>query len=172
MAGTALVHNTYNIVHTNQFLLLVDIDECHTNTSGCEQICTNQVPFFSCSCTSGYRLYNEKFCSGKVLYDWLAMILSFMTIDIDECSEGVSGCSQLCTNTIGSYTCTCRNGYQLGNDNHTCTDIDECSVNNNGGCEQTCSNTNGSYYCSCLTGYSLDDNDHNCTGKLLKMCNC
>ena len=71
MAGTALVHDTYNIV---QFLLLVDINECDTGTSGCEQICTNQVPFFSCSCTSGYRLYNEKFCSGEVLQYWLMMI--------------------------------------------------------------------------------------------------
>ena len=84
--------------------------------------------------------------------------------DVDECSEGTSGCSQLCTNTIGSYTCTCDNGYQLTNDNHTCTDIDECTVNNNGGCEQTCHNTNGSYYCSCLNGYSIDANGHNCSG--------
>ena len=40
--------------------------------------------------------------------------------DIDECSEGISGCTQLCTNTIGSYRCTCQYGYQLGIDNHTC----------------------------------------------------
>ena len=40
--------------------------------------------------------------------------------DIDECSEGVSGCSQLCSNTVGSYRCSCQNGYQLGSDNHTC----------------------------------------------------
>ena len=97
----------------------------------------------------------------------LFLLLPFKTIfsDIDECSEGTSGCSQLCTNTIGSYTCTCDNGYQLTNDNHTCTDIDECTVNNNGGCEQTCHNTNGSYYCSCHYGYSL--NDQNCTGIII-----
>ena len=40
--------------------------------------------------------------------------------DIDECSEGISGCSQLCINTIGSYSCGCLNGYHLGSDNHTC----------------------------------------------------
>ena len=91
-------------------------------------------------------------------------LFCFLRLDINECSEGVFGCSQLCTNTIGSYTCTCHNGYQISNDNHTCTDIDECSINDNGKCEQTCSNTNGSYYCACLTGYSLDNNDHNCTG--------
>ena len=81
MAGTALVHNTCIQYDTYQsiFIAGIDLNECDIGTSGCEQICTNQVPFFSCSCTSGYRLYNEKFCSGKVLYDWLAMILSFMT---------------------------------------------------------------------------------------------
>ena len=52
--------------------------------------------------------------------------------------------------------------------NHTCTDIDECTLNNNGGCEQTCHNTDGSYYCSCLNGYSIDANGHNCIGKLHK----
>ena len=88
-------------------------------------------------------------------------------LDIDECSEGVSGCSQICVNTIGSYTCSCQNGYKLSNDNHTCTDIDECTVNNNGGCEQICHNTSGSYYCSCLTGYLLNNNDHYCTGEFL-----
>ena len=100
--------------------------------------------------------------------------------DIDECSEGISGCSQLCSNTIGSYNCNCQNGYQLGIDNHTClgkiinalliieityndTDINECA-NHNGECQQNCQNTIGSYSCSCLTGYLIDSNGYNCTG--------
>ena len=91
-------------------------------------------------------------------------------IDINECSEGVSGCSQLCVNTIGSYTCSCQDGYELSNDNQTCTDIDECTIKDNGGCEQICHNTNGSYYCSCPTGYLLHNNDHICTGIALKIC--
>ena len=103
----------------------------------------------------------------QVILDLMISIclLSCYDEDIDECSEGTSGCSQLCTNTIGSYTCTCDNGYQLTNDNHTCTDIDECTLNNNGGCEQTCHNTDGSYYCSCFNGFSL--NDQNCTGIII-----
>lgn len=42
-----------------------DINECDTENGGCEQFCTNQEPFFSCSCRNGFRLYNEKFCSGN-----------------------------------------------------------------------------------------------------------
>ena len=41
--------------------------------------------------------------------------------DIDECTEGTSGCDHNCTNTDGSYYCTCLDGYELESDNHTCT---------------------------------------------------
>ena len=51
----------------------------------------------------------------------LIMVLSFIWSDIDECVQGSDGCSQNCTNTIGSYFCTCMDGYELESDNHTCT---------------------------------------------------
>ena len=41
--------------------------------------------------------------------------------DIDECEEGTDGCDHNCTNTNGSYYCTCMDGYKLESDNHTCT---------------------------------------------------
>jgi len=42
-------------------------------------------------------------------------------LDIDECEEGIDGCDHNCTNTDGSYYCTCMDGYELDSDNHTCT---------------------------------------------------
>ncbi|ELU09516.1 hypothetical protein CAPTEDRAFT_115684, partial [Capitella teleta] len=33
--------------------------------------------------------------------------------DADECSSGNGGCSQNCTNTVGSYECSCGDGYEL-----------------------------------------------------------
>ena len=35
------------------------------------------------------------------------------SLDIDECSRGTHNCSQFasCTNTVGSYNCTCEKGY-------------------------------------------------------------
>jgi len=44
--------------------------------------------------------------------------------DIDECEEGTDGCDHNCTNTDGSYYCTCMDGYELESDNHTCTGND------------------------------------------------
>ena len=40
--------------------------------------------------------------------------------DIDECSDGTHNCSQTCTNTNGSFTCGCNNGYLLDVDEFTC----------------------------------------------------
>ena len=64
MAGTALVRTCL----TSSFLHHIpDINECDTDNGGCEQTCINTVPFFNCSCQSGFRLYNDKFCSGNIV---------------------------------------------------------------------------------------------------------
>ena len=46
-------------------------------------------------------------------------MLKFNT-DVDECAEGTSGCSQECNNTIGSFECSCRDGYELDLDRKAC----------------------------------------------------
>ncbi len=47
----------------------------------------------------------------------------FMVVDKNECALGTAQCSagnSICTNTDGSYTCTCLPGYTLESDGHTC----------------------------------------------------
>ena len=64
----------------------------------------NEIGSYSCSCNTGYQLLNnDRGCA-----------------DIDECTQGVDGCSQTCTNTVGNYTCSCDSGYYLAGDGHTC----------------------------------------------------
>ena len=46
--------------------------------------------------------------------------LYFCHTDINECSLGTHNCEQLCTNTPGSFTCSCRSGYTLNSDRRTC----------------------------------------------------
>ena len=41
--------------------------------------------------------------------------------DIDECAEDRDNCAQTCTNTVGSYTCSCLTGYRLGSDERMCS---------------------------------------------------
>ena len=44
-------------------------------------------------------------------------------LDTNECEINNGGCSQICINTIGSYNCSCNDGYEsngqicIGNDN-------------------------------------------------------
>lgn len=40
--------------------------------------------------------------------------------DIDECSINNGGCQHECRNTIGSYMCSCHNGYSLHENGHDC----------------------------------------------------
>ena len=47
-------------------------------------------------------------------------------VDINECAEYNGGCQHNCTNTNGSYSCTCRAGYKLTEDEHNCTEYSWC----------------------------------------------
>ena len=54
-----------------------------------------------------------------VLFDLLVKLIKFL-LDIDECA-GQHGCSQICSNTQGSYRCTCKEGFKLQlTDRRTC----------------------------------------------------
>lgn len=93
-------------------------------------------------------------------------------VDINECKEQ-SPCEQECNNTIGSFSCFCRNGYSLDDNDRNCsgraaslvitdsytTDIDECEI---GHCEQECRNFNGSFECSCMNGFTLNQDNISC----------
>jgi len=82
--------------------------------------------------------------------------------DTDYCALGRDNCQHLCTNIIfGTFTCSCRPGYQLDANGFSCYDIDECATNN-GGCDGDCSNSGGSFTCSCGSGLSLSDNRRTC----------
>ena len=53
-------------------------------------------------------------------YGYLLLLQFLIPTDIDECSENTDNCSQICTNTIGSYQCSCNDGYTRDSDGHTC----------------------------------------------------
>eukprot|EP00058_Branchiostoma_floridae_P000956 XP_002586444.1 hypothetical protein BRAFLDRAFT_105223 [Branchiostoma floridae] len=82
--------------------------------------------------------------------------------DVNECADNNGGCDHFCQNSVGSYRCTCRPGYQLSGSSR-CVDINECSTDN-GGCSQICVNTVGSYRCTCRSGYYLSGSK-DCFGK-------
>ena len=50
-------------------------------------------------------------------------------IDINECSTNNGGCAQTCTNTVGSFQCTCRSGYTLASNSRGCNGESNNSMN-------------------------------------------
>ena len=47
----------------------------------------------------------------------------FVHSDKDECALGINDCNpetSICVNTLGSYVCYCKEGFQLGADGRTC----------------------------------------------------
>ncbi|XP_072294862.1 adhesion G protein-coupled receptor L4 [Eucyclogobius newberryi] len=115
-------------------------DSCHPRASCTAQNRSNN----GCFCNSGYT-GDGKFC-----------------IDDNECQNVTNICGDRgnCTNTEGSYYCTCVSGYKstglaqfLPNDGTHCTDIDECSSGQICGPNSHCHNTNGSFYCTCQRDY-------------------
>jgi len=41
--------------------------------------------------------------------------------DIDECAINEGGCEHICSNTIGSFYCSCFTGYQLDSNGLNCS---------------------------------------------------
>ena len=110
-------------------------------------------------------------------------MITLLSLDINECSTNNGGCNQTCTNTNGSYECSCNVGFNLADNNHDCdgtlyynvmyyhciviSDINECNTGEHL-CEQVCVNNIGSYSCDCFIGFSLDSNAINCSGTTTK----
>ena len=109
----------------------LDIDECGIPELGgnCSQICVNTPGFFECQCNIGYRLSSDGFtCEGVYSIIYLASQLynHYMPTDIDECLDDNGGCNHTCINIVGSYECSCWQGYFLSDDQHTCVGMFVC----------------------------------------------
>ncbi|CAH1251723.1 FBN3 [Branchiostoma lanceolatum] len=167
-----------------------DIDECAGPNHGCTQFCSNTVGGFECSCKDYYALASDgksceaaQSCSNDTACTQLCAVINVTEVcdcisgytlaqdlqtcaDIDECAANMNNsCDPVngaCTNTPGSYNCSCRAGYQLESNGGTlCEDIDECSTSN-GGCGQVCENIPGTFSCSCNHGYTLAADGTSC----------
>ncbi|TPP66839.1 Hemicentin-1, partial [Fasciola gigantica] len=138
----------------------VDIDECANNgVSPCpvDQRCVNTPGSYECRRTCGPGLREDP--SGD------------SCIDIDECNTKPDVCGEhQCTNTYGSYYCTCLAGYNrigeqcegeftrgaltnAATQTVECVDVDECAVGSFQ-CPRgsRCVNEPGAYSCRCPNG--------------------
>ena len=42
--------------------------------------------------------------------------------DVSDCATNNGGCAHMCTNTEGSFVCSCRTGFTLASDGRGCND--------------------------------------------------
>ena len=96
----------------------------------------------------------------------MTLTFRFIFTDIDECTANTDGCDQGCTNTEGSFECTCSSGFTLSNDERTCMDVNECILEMDN-CQQTCVNTDGGFRCECDSGFQLNSDQATCSGNLV-----
>ncbi|XP_034432488.1 complement component C1q receptor-like [Hippoglossus hippoglossus] len=113
-------------------------DLCSVAT--CEHQCVMEESGYSCKCPHGFKLdENQRNC-----------------FDIDECQS--QACEDhLCVNTPGSYTCECKDGYEMVDGE--CIDVDECAHSR---CEHGCLNNIGSFSCYCNQGFTLSQDGFSC----------
>ena len=123
----------YLLIMSKFRYILLDIPNCMINDHNCSQICVEVVGSFNCSCYLGYDLQEDRAsCAGTYINTLIntlnvmiyVIICMYVCIDIDECVERLTLCDHNCTNTAGSYFCTCLDGYMLEMDNHTCAGND------------------------------------------------
>ncbi len=51
------------------------------------------------------------------------MYACYIYADVDECIDDIHDCSQNCHNTVGSYTCSCNDGFVIDSDSRGCNGI-------------------------------------------------
>lgn len=69
-------------------------------------------------CDVGYKMKGSNFVTCKWDGEWSE--LEATCPDVDECLNDEL-CDQVCTNTIGSYVCSCNVGWTLDQNRHTCS---------------------------------------------------
>lgn len=102
-----------------------------------------------CYCKAGFTLKPES--------------IPYKCIDVDECDQSTSGkiCQWKCTNTYGSFKCSCPKGYERHPENpRQCVNVDECARNlHNCRAGQMCHDTFGAFTCVnkdlCPQNYTL-----------------
>ena len=55
------------MISYHSFSLSSDIDECSSNTSSCQQLCSNTAGSYVCNCRPGYQISSGA-CNGEAEY--------------------------------------------------------------------------------------------------------
>lgn len=126
----------------------MDVHDCHEYAQ-----CQDTTKGFECHCKAGMQGIKRDplVANGRNCYD------------DNECGTAVCQPDRAdCTNTFGSFYCTCHDGYVMADGSKTiCNDINECENPNACSPHAECFNRPGDFVCRCRRGFRGDG--FNCT---------
>ena len=108
----------------------LDVNECALGKHNCDANanCTDTIGSYMCACNIGYEGDGFNCTSETHSFEGLTngLVLNCMLtciVDINECAKGTDDCHEdsTCTDTDGSYYCTCEVGF-VG-DGFNCTSM-------------------------------------------------
>ncbi|XP_061422309.1 fibropellin-1-like [Lethenteron reissneri] len=174
------------------------VDECSDGNNKCAQVCNELNLFensqgYNCSCFGGFKMQQDGISCQPIVSCTLACTngrcfidpntkrptcscnIGYVLdkskqncLDLNECEEQPKPCEQECSNTIGSYKCSCSPGFTqdlvVAN---RCIDVDECQSNpcTNSG---TCQNMVNKFSCHCTSGWTgvyCDEDVNECASR-------
>lgn len=100
-------------------MLLLDLNECLDDPCKNQGTCTNTAGSYKCACKPGWKGQNCNegkrtifqrllFVRSIVLCLWLGLLIK----DVNECSNNPCSNQGACSNTVGSYICSCTAGWK------------------------------------------------------------
>ena len=165
-AGTSLADDGKTCIDDNE--CIEDPEICGPNSHGvCIDLKVAKKPSNSTS-SPGYTPGYQCICRPGF------QLVQNVCVDIDECEKNKNACGEYlnldsnsteptgkCTNTIGSYTCDCIEGYCINeqsrlNGTTVCENENECLRGNDCHLNARCFDNPGSYTCECLDGFVGD----------------
>ena len=146
---------------------LIDINECLVTPPPCDAqaTCTDTFGSFDCTCLPGFTgnglaTSGGTGCSSKshtVPWSDSHQYSCCVIVDVNECASRPCDSNAQCTDTIGSFQCTCNQGF-VGN-GEVCSQLPPqsgCDTSSPCATDAICSMANGGYACQCKPGYTGD----------------
>lgn len=120
------VSKEYKVALQFDFLEIENHDDCVYDHLEVRDGTDKKAPILALLCgysapktilSSSNQIYIKFFSDDSVMKR--GFFLKFFK-EIDECALGTHGCQQICINTMGSYKCDCRLGFELHSDGKRC----------------------------------------------------
>ncbi|XP_078374588.1 uncharacterized protein LOC144658123 [Oculina patagonica] len=127
---------------------LLDVNECENPGVKCSGNfrCQDHPNKYTCECDGGFKLTGRG--NNKCT-------------DIDECLSNPCHVKASCSNTHGSFKCTCNHGF-AGDGQNVCLILPPCSTDQNCTANQFCKEIKGSRLCNCKEGYLFKNVNKTC----------